>query len=717
MTSFVRPYRTTLLILLILTLIAGCSPKQAVNPPDPTMPAVVTPSPSAAPTETATPEPTPTITPSPYPSPTPEGFITLNSAGFSITAPAAWEIEEQTSSHVVLSDSGSAIFFMIESRAVEETSGVNALLETLIKGKKAGETIATGQKTTVDLADGVKADKLDLVFTMTKSTQDVWLIQTQRGKRSYDITIFAPKNTLVGRQGTIDRILKSISLFDPRPFGLPRQETLVMLGNKAEGKYIDPATATSSAADYVGLLFSGLVRLAPNLSIIPDLAEKWTIDSEAKIYTFTLRKGIAFSNGDPITAQAFKDSWERACDPKTKSTTARTYLGDIVGVKEKLDSKADQIAGVKVLDELILQVTLDGPKPYFLAKLTYPAAYVVDTRQAGDDPEKWVFSSHSSGPFKIKSAQEYEGLVFERNPSYWQPAGVTYLAFLESPSGSPLSLYEEGTLDILGIGGKDLKEVSLPENPNHAGLHITASLCTQMILLNPNLPPMDDPMIRQALILATDRPMLIEKLTEGSALLANGILPPAMPGTETGEFIPADNAAAAREALAKSKYAGQSLQITLTASGYADSQRKDVALLADQWQKVLGIKVKVEYLDPDTYTQAARRQPGNAILYGWCADYPDPENFLDVLFHSNSDFNLTGLKDAEINGWLEKARTEASPEKRLELYRQVQDRLLTQGYVLPLFHNMIGMLVKPRVSGYTLSAGEVQVLPLVKLKP
>lgn len=142
---------------------------------------------------------------------------------------------------------------------------------------------------------------------------------------------------------------------------------------------LDPAVSGEMTShQYIVQLFSGLVRLDDNLEPVPDIAQRWQVSDDGRTYTFYLRNDVRFHCGREVKAEDFKYSWERACDPDTCSLTAATYPGDIVGVREVLVGKTTEISGVRVIDDYTLEVTIDAPKSYFLSKLTYPTAFVVD---------------------------------------------------------------------------------------------------------------------------------------------------------------------------------------------------------------------------------------------------------------------------------------------------------------------------------------------------
>jgi len=182
---------------------------------------------------------------------------------------------------------------------------------------------------------------------------------------------------------------------------------------------LDPAVSGEMAShEYILQIFSGLVRLDDNLEPAPDIASSWQTSDDGKTYTFYLRDDARFHGGREVTASDFKYSWQRACDPATGSQTAATYLGDIVGVKEMLAGKSQEISGVKVVDDYTLQVTIDAPKAYFLSKLTYPTAFVVD-RANVESVRGWWRQPNGTGPFKLKQWDEGNRLVLERNELFY----------------------------------------------------------------------------------------------------------------------------------------------------------------------------------------------------------------------------------------------------------------------------------------------------------
>jgi oligopeptide transport system substrate-binding protein len=180
----------------------------------------------------------------------------------------------------------------------------------------------------------------------------------------------------------------------------PGSGTLTLYGT--DPYTLDPAVSGDmNSYEYIVQIFSGLVKLDDFLQPAPDIALSWTISDDHMTYTFYLRDDVEFQDGKKVTAADFKYSWERAADPATGSNVAETYLGDIGGVKDVIAGKTKEISGVKVLDEHTLQVTIDAPRSYFLYKLTYPTAMVVDKDNVAQG-SGWWYKPNGTGPFELK---------------------------------------------------------------------------------------------------------------------------------------------------------------------------------------------------------------------------------------------------------------------------------------------------------------------------
>ena len=481
----------------------------------------------------------------------------------------------------------------------------------------------------------------------------------------------------------------------------PLDQAIVYSGGESSNlRDYDPAT-TYSAGDK--LVFSGLVSLDPNLNVIPDLAETWEVSGNGTIYTFKIRANAKFHDGRDVTAQDVVFSWERAASPELQSDTVLTYLSDIVGVREKYLGQADTISGLKVIDDKTLQVTIDAPKPYFLMKLTFPTSFIVDEDNVAMG-EQWVRQPNGTGPYKLTAWKSYEYIVYEANQDFYLGApSIPYVVY-KLYAGDDVRLFETGDVDIAGVGLYSAERMLDPTEPLNANLVTGVNLCTGYVVFDATQPPFDDVNVRKAFSMAFDRERYVEVLYRGLSLPAEGLYPPGLPGFSYDlEGLPFDPEAA-RQLLAESKYGGPEglPEIIYTNAGVGTYVDGNVAALADMWQQYLGVTIKVENLDFNFYYQQIfSGNHGQIFDGGWCADYPDPENFADALFHTGVPQNQGGYSNPELDALLEAARIEPDVTKRIEMYQQAEKIIVNDAPVLFTTHSLSFELVQPYVKGFT----------------
>ena len=474
---------------------------------------------------------------------------------------------------------------------------------------------------------------------------------------------------------------------------------------------LDPHQAgDATSSRYILEVFGGLLTIDPDLAIVPDIAEEWDIDSDGRGYTFRLNPSVTFHDGRKVTAADFQWSIERAADPATESQSVDTFLGDIVGVLDKLNGDADSISGVSVIDNETLRLEIDAPKAYFLSKLSYPTSFVVNQANVEIGPE-WVKSPNGTGPFRLAEYEPGVLMRLERFDGYHLgPAMLDSVEFnLAGDDG--LLMYENDELHFGAVDIAGLEQFQDPNNPLHDQLHQgPPEFDTTYVGMNSNEPPFDDPNVRLALNYAIDRKTLTEVLLEGTAVPAKGILPPGFPGHNPNlkgyEFDPEK----ARQLLAESKYGSDTASyppITMTLPGsFGSSVSPAMQAILVGWEEQLGITMELLQTEWATYLQDLRDRRFQIFGgLGWIADYPDPENFLDVLFHSESSNNHTHYSDLELDAILERARVEQDHEARMALYREAEQMILDGAPWVPLWHSRGDhYLIKPYIKGLPLSS-------------
>ena len=694
--------RVLMPVLLLLALaLTACS-----GEPEPTATPVPTPTPAPTATPTATPEPT--ATPTPTPDPVPEGFVPFVSQelGISLYYPAQWMITPTggEGAWLVLQDSEgiSRILLFAEQAAEGSLSEQMEAVIPFLTPEEGNPRVERSGAVTLD--DGTQAERADILYDVEGGVDVLRVQVSQRSELLYLLVLIAPATEVERQQETLETMMSSFRTFAPAPYGIPRDSAFTMpLG---EPTTLDPAIARETTSHFfVTSLFSGLVRITSDFEIEADLAESWTIDDAGVAYTFTLRDGITFHDGTPITAEDFKYSIERAADAALHSETAPLYLGDIVGITEKLDGEAEEVSGVEVLDERTIRITIDEPKEYFLAKLTYPSGAIVDRRTVEPLGFDWWMSDdiNGSGPYRLARWEEDEVVILQRFDDYHRPASLEYVISPQAalPGVSGLAMYLTDAWDGIQVGTGALDSIKESETLSGQLLEFP-QLTTYYVGVDGAQPPFDDPNVRLAFLMALDRERLIEVIYDGNVELAKGLLPPGLPGySESLRGIPYDPEAA-RQLLAGSKYADDFPQVVFSAVDRDGEPTEQVQFIIAAWEEVLGIEVEVELFETDVYYYSLENVVGNLWHSGWVADYPDPENFLDLLLSSHV---LEGkYVNERFDNLVEAARTERDRETRLRMYGEAEQLLMDEAGIFPLFHIKDYVLVRPRVEGFRMSA-------------
>lgn len=486
----------------------------------------------------------------------------------------------------------------------------------------------------------------------------------------------------------------------PTPRGA---QDLTIAGGRAPDT-LDPALVRDVDTSFLAhQIFRGLVRLDAQLQPAPDLAARIDVSPDALTYTFTLRDNATFQDGKAITAEAVRYSLERATDPALLSGSGerlpgQTYLNDIAGAADKFSGKSKQLSGLTVVDPRTIRITLDAPKVYFLMKLSHPVSSVVDRANVtgGND---WWRKPNGSGPFGVDSLSP-TSLVLRRFDRFYGGAPIlnTVTILLGQAAGEPMNLYESGKIDFTQVPVSSVDRVLVTNSPLRAELTVTQSLSLTYIGFNVTMPPFDDPAVRRAFARALDREKIVRVTLGGKAVLASGIVPPGVPGGPWAGNVPPYDLTAARAELAGSRY-GAALPKALI---YGASGSLGV-LMRGVYARDLNVQLEVIAIDWPEYLQglSARRYP--AFEISWIADYPDPENFLTVLFGAGSGQNHTGYSNPAVDRLLAAAAVETDPAKRRQLYLEAQQLILDDAVVIPINHSIDYTLVKPYVKGLSIT--------------
>lgn len=487
------------------------------------------------------------------------------------------------------------------------------------------------------------------------------------------------------------------------------------LQNEPDG-YDPGITNNSFAAPFLDQLFEGLVTYNARGEIIPGNAEKWSISPDGKVYTFTLRKGLKWSNGKALTAKDYQYSIMRVLDPKTGARYADMMTVYIAGAEEYYTGKGKKEAvGVKVLDDLRLEFTLKQPAPYYLGILAMWVYSPVNQAAVESNPGRWTLDPATyvcNGPFRVASMKMGEGVVLQKNPNYWDASGVKIdeinFRFILEPA-TALSAFEKGEIDgFREVPASDIPRLRMSGN----GLHILPAFGTTFYDVNNTRKPYDNPKVRRALAMALDRDELIDNVLQAPSTPTFALVSPGyvFGGADFADwhkkygFSTKADVAGAKKLLAEAGYPDGKGFPVLELSYYTNTTvKKMVEAMQQMWEKNLNIKVKIAVQDWAIYYARIQKLDYDIGAMGWGGDYLHPMTFLQ-LFTSNDTNNLVGYKNPEYDDLIAKAIVATDPAKAVDLMHKAEDVLVRDMPIIPLYSRSLTIMMAPHVKDWALTA-------------
>jgi len=511
-----------------------------------------------------------------------------------------------------------------------------------------------------------------------------------------------------------------LSLLSALLFGCSGRETAVQSGDRDgvlhrgigyEVTGLDPQLATGIAEQAIlSELFEGLVAEDPHdLHPVPGVAARWEISPDGLSYTFFLRPDARWSNGEPVIAQDFADSWRRILTPSLGAGYASMFyvLQGAEAFNKGLTGDFSQV-GATALDAHTLRVTLERPTPYFLSLLTHMSWLPVNLRAiAANGPvyergNSWTKPDRfvGNGPFVLKSWKPDDAIVLEKSPTYWDAATVRLKAVHFYPIDSldaEERAFRAGQLhltDALPVTKVDDYRRNAPQL-----LRIDPYLGTYFYRLNTRRPYLSDPRIRRALALAVDRRAIVDKILRGGQQPAGAFTPPGIAGYAPPPGIP-DDFTEARRLLALSGHPrGEGLPPFELLYNNSESHRLIAEAIQEMWRRELGIEVQL--VNQEEKVVLAARDAGDYQIMrsDWIADYADPSSFLDI-WRGDSGNNDTGWSNSDYDSLLFTAERTADQPARNALYQKAEALLLDAAPIIPIYYYTHVFLIQPSVHGW-----------------
>lgn len=492
-------------------------------------------------------------------------------------------------------------------------------------------------------------------------------------------------------------------------YGLDVKDTL-RVNLESEPPSLDWSKATDTTSSLVTMnIMEGLVEYNlkdRELPPMPGLATEWKATNGAKTWTFTMRKGVKWTDGVEFTGQHVIEGWERLLNP----TTASEYAYFLFPVKNAKAYNAGKIkdfkeVGVKLNANGDVVVELEKPMGFFPLLLTHHSTYPIRKDVVDKHGDKWTDPDKivTLGAYKLKIWDHDKALVLERNDDYYgEKAKIkNVIGYMINEYSTALNLLEGGKLDFQ----RSLPLKELPKYRKFKGYSAVPLISMYYYGLNTKKPPFNDPKVRKAFSMAVDRKQITDLLAAGQAPLT-GWIPTGMFGYENERGTKFDPSSAAKmldEAGFKDR--AKLPRVTIAFNTNENHQRVAENVQA-QLKKNLGVDVQIANEEWKVYLKRLQNDTPHIYRMGWLGDYPDPATFMDLMT-SFSENNHTGWGSKEYDQLVAEGNSSLDKDKRREAYSRAQ-KILTEDDVpvIPIYSSVGHILLSDRVANFPVNSIE-----------
>jgi len=481
------------------------------------------------------------------------------------------------------------------------------------------------------------------------------------------------------------------------------------IGNDGAPETLDPHQATEIwETRILRDLFMGLTADAADGSVVPGVAESWTIGDDGLTWTFALRDHL-WSDGEPVTADDFVFSLRRLFDPAIAAPLAPALyaIDNAQALNEGAVLGMEQL-GVRALDERTLEITLGAPVPYLAEQLTHHAALPVPRHAIEAHGDAWTQPDHmvSNGAYVVTEWRPDGHVRLEKNPKFPAAEEVAIDEVHYHPIGTrarALERYLAGELDIATDFPSDRIEPLRSEIPKE--VHITPAPGTAYYAFNVRRPPFDDAGVRQALAMAIEQPAITGDVLRSGEVPAYSLVPPGTanygePALAPWEEEPySERLVRAQDLLAAAGYGPTSpLEVRLRYN--TSPHHKQVAIaIVQMWQQI-GVRTELSASEVEAHYRALQAGDFEVARAGWLADHDDPREFLFLMESAADELNYAGYANPEFDRLMDEAARTTDLRARAELLRRAEAIAMEDQPYTPVYHYVWKNLVKPYVAGW-----------------
>jgi len=496
---------------------------------------------------------------------------------------------------------------------------------------------------------------------------------------------------------------------------LPTNTTLaseqhLVRGNGAEPSSLDPSFVNSGMPDDIiaNDMFEGLLIENGQGELIPGQAISWSASDDGTQFTFTLRNDLVWSNGDPVLASDFVFAWQRAVNPQTGNNTGHYFVtANLVNAEAiQKNEKPVNTLGVKALDTKTVQVTLTKPTPYFLNMMTIKTFAPLPASVVKQHGGTWSRAENivTNGAYKLTKWLPNEYVEVQRNKQYWDNKNtvinkVTYLG-LESQIAE-WNRYQSGEIDMTNRVQLEYYQSMISKHPEQ--IKSQALLGSYLYSFNTRKAPFDNLQVRQALSMAVDRDILVNKITAQGEPAAYSIVPQTIANYTTSEpdFASEPQQQRIKQAKVLLAAAGYSKQnpLTFTLTYNTSENHKKIALvIASMWKK-LGVNVVLENMEWKSYV-SSKNLGDFQLARSWAfGDYAEPSALL-AAFTCGNPVNESGFCEPKFDALMASASNTADEVQRYALYQQAEAILSQSAPVIPLYNYTQTRMVRDTLKGF-----------------
>ena len=472
-------------------------------------------------------------------------------------------------------------------------------------------------------------------------------------------------------------------------------------------------------------LFEGLVAQDPEtLEPIPGSAERWDVSEDGKTYTFYIREGLKWSNGDPLNAHDFHYGMKRVLSP----LLATPYIQQFKGIKNAIAYNEGQITdfsevGVRVIDDLTIQFEMDAPNPVILFYMDYPIFYPVhqeNIEKFGNIDQRgteWFRAGNmvGNGPFILKEWVTNTHILLEPNPHYWDRDAVklkqAYFYPIESFE-TAYRAYQNGQVHVAPSLPQHVIMELEKERPGdyRRGLY----LGTYHYIFNNERPPLDNPKVRLALSMAIDRENIVNRVAQGGQQPAYSFIPPGANNYKP-DYTFEENIEEAKRLLAEAGYPnGEGFPVLRILFNSQENHRKIAEAVQQMWKNSLNIDIELENMEWKVYLDATDQGNFDIARQGWVGGV-DYGSYLD-LFSAKGGNNHSKWANAEFDELYFKSLETMDPDLRLKITHQAEELMLKQMPTAPIYHYTYNYVVDERVKNWYDNAIDQRRLKTVYLE-